>query len=80
LAPSSGETGSGRGQVTSPIGRSGRGLRTMKVWRDCDVAFGRYSTLNFSRNGPYSENTRSGMGLIRAPAHRAKTLTTESWT
>ena len=55
LAPSGGETGSGRGQVTSWVGRSRGGLQPTRIRCRWGVGGRRYSTESKSRPAPVME-------------------------
>ena len=56
LAPPSGETGSGRGHVTSSSGRGHRGLPSTEVWWRSALTVGRYSRKTDNEVGPSNEN------------------------
>ena len=55
LAPPGGETGSGRGQMTSWVGRSRGGLQPMRIRCRWGVGGRRYSTESKSRPAPVME-------------------------
>ena len=55
LAPPGGETGSGRGQVTSWVGRSRGGLQPVRIRCRWGVGGRRYSTESKSRPAPVME-------------------------